>query len=373
MTGTSLPDIQERIGECKNQAINKLVTYFAVLTFLAYPISISRMLTIGWQHSMTVHTLILPLVLVMYFCRRQFTYKEKASFYIGLGLIGSAVQIYDFGLTGSGLLIGLNSLLIALFYLDKKSTYLTIFIALLLYSFSAYAFIWESRVMMENSISSLSLLGVSALCTVLFGVTTFDMLKQMTNLLIETDRTNKLIESQKQEIEDLVNHDSLTGLLSLRAAENQLTRVLELAKQEKHNSALLFLDLDGFKGVNDAHGHNTGDRVLQTIADRIKSTIRTTDLACRVGGDEFLVIVGKVESESDTKHLCERLIQSISEPVQYGGKEVVVGASIGVAVYPDCAIDGPGLREKADRLMYQVKRTGKNNYLTENMINLRGI
>ena len=226
---------------------------------------------------------------------------------------------------------------------------------------------------MENSISSLSLLGVSAMCTVLFGVTTFGMLKQMTNLLIETDKTNKLIETQKQEIEDLVNHDSLTGLLSLRAAENQLTRVLELAKQEKHNSALLFLDLDGFKGVNDTHGHNIGDQVLKIIAGRIKSTIRATDLACRVGGDEFLVIVGKVESESDTKHLCERLIQSISTPVQYGGNDVVVGASIGVAVYPDCAIDGPGLREKADRLMYQVKRTGKNNYLTENMINLRGV
>lgn len=280
--------------------------------------------------------------------------------------------MYDFGLNGNGVMLGLVSLLVALFYLDAKSTGIAVFIALLFYSLNAYAFIWEGKVGSKNGISSLSLLGVCAMYFVLFVITTFDMLKQMTNLLIESDKTNKLIESQKKEIEDLMNHDSLTGLLSLRAAENQLNRILELAKQEKHNSALLFLDLDGFKEVNDTHGHCAGDRVLKVIAGRIKSTIRTTDIACRVGGDEFLVIVRKVENESDTENLCERLIQSISLPVQYHEAEVVVGASIGVAVYPDSAIDGPGLRDKADRLMYQVKRAGKNNYLTENMLNLRG-
>ena len=371
MTGSSLPNIQVRIDECKNQAMDKLVIYFAVLAFLAYPISISRTLAIGWQHTFTVHTLVLPVVLFVFFYKHQFTYKQKASFYIGLGLISSAVKIYDFGPTGSGLLIGLNSLLIALFYLDKKSIYMTSLSALLLYAFSAYKFVWEGKVVAVDSLSLQSSLGVSALTIFLFGITTFVMLKQMTNLLLESDKANQRIALEKQEMEELVNHDSLTGLLSLRAAENQLNQVLELARQEKHNSALLFLDLDGFKVVNDTHGHKAGDRVLQLIAERIKSTIRTTDLACRVGGDEFLVIVRKVESESCTENLCERLIQAISAPVQYGDAEVTVGASIGVAVYPDCAIDGPSLREKADRLMYQVKKSGKNNYLTESMLNLR--
>ena len=170
------------------------------------------------------------------------------------------------------------------------------------------------------------------------------------------------IEEQNKKIEYLANHDQLTGLPSLRLAGDQLQQAMDEAQKYGHKVALLFMDLDGFKMINDTLGHEAGDELLITVADRIRSTISVQDSACRVGGDEFLIIIHTVHAEGSLKKICADLIEAISAPVRYQETSVTVGASIGAAIYPTCADNANDLRAKADKLMYQVKKSGKNNY-----------
>jgi len=132
-----------------------------------------------------------------------------------------------------------------------------------------------------------------------------------------------------------------------RIVDKRIKETLKHAEQNKHQFALLFLDLDGFKFINDAYGHDAGDEVLKQVAKRVSSAIRSSDTAFRLGGEK----------------LCERLIHNISAPLSYKGIGLNVGVSIGAALYPSSANNASNLRFRADELMYQVKKTGKNNFL----------
>ncbi|MCO7223411.1 ABC transporter substrate binding protein [Pleionea sp. CnH1-48] len=175
------------------------------------------------------------------------------------------------------------------------------------------------------------------------------------------ERTEEL-NQQKAEVEHLANHDQLTGLPSLRLALDRLNMAISSAKRNKDRVALLYLDLDGFKIVNDTHGHDAGDKVLQYVAYKMRSVIREMDTASRIGGDEFLIILTSMNERQELKSCCLRLIEEISSPMSYQNNALQVGVSIGVAVYPDDADSAIKLRKTADKLMYKVKRTGKNNF-----------
>jgi diguanylate cyclase (GGDEF)-like protein len=124
-------------------------------------------------------------------------------------------------------------------------------------------------------------------------------------------------------------------------------------------TGLLFVDLDGFKAVNDAHGHASGDEVLRVAAERMRSAVRPGDVVCRLGGDEFVVLVESVVSERDLVDLAERLIAVVSEPIQAHGERVTIGASIGVAVARDAETDPDTLFAEADTAAYRAKRRGR--------------
>jgi len=127
-------------------------------------------------------------------------------------------------------------------------------------------------------------------------------------------------------------------------------------------SAVMFLDLDGFKQINDQYGHEFGDLVLKATADRIKLEIRETDTVARIGGDEFVVILSSLPEIAIVKRIGRSLIQEISEPISLGGLEIKVSVSIGIALYPENGETAEDLIRSADQAMYRVKRLGKNNF-----------
>jgi len=169
----------------------------------------------------------------------------------------------------------------------------------------------------------------------------------------------------------LANTDSLTGLPTNRVATDRLNMAINIAKRDKSRVALLYLDLDGFKAVNDTLGHDAGDEVLKTVSTRILSAVRCSDTACRIGGDEFLIILPSIKTLSCIEDTCTRLIDIVGEKVHYNNQDLIVGVSIGVALFPDHANDITSLRIKADETMYIVKQEGKNNFkiATDNFIN----
>jgi diguanylate cyclase (GGDEF)-like protein/PAS domain S-box-containing protein len=169
-------------------------------------------------------------------------------------------------------------------------------------------------------------------------------------------------EKVSAELDFMANHDALTGLPSLRLCKDRLEHSLAEARRNKQVTAVMFLDLDGFKAVNDSLGHEFGDLVLKVIADRIKVEIRETDTVARIGGDEFIIILSSLPELGIVERIAGSLIAEISRPIQIENNSAAVGASIGIALYPENGESAQELMRSADRAMYQVKQSGKNNF-----------
>lgn len=124
----------------------------------------------------------------------------------------------------------------------------------------------------------------------------------------------------------------------------------------------MFIDLDGFKGVNDNFGHRTGDLLLKELAMRLVSCVRASDCVARVGGDEFLILLENVNHESEIRNLAGKIINKLSQRIDIEGEIVQLGASIGISVFPEKGTAVNELINKADQAMYEIKNSGKNNF-----------
>jgi diguanylate cyclase (GGDEF)-like protein len=153
-------------------------------------------------------------------------------------------------------------------------------------------------------------------------------------------------------------HDALTGLPNRRLLSDRLACALAYAERYSHGLALLSVDLDRFKTVNDSLGHPTGDLVLAAVADRLRAGVRRSDTVARVGGDEFLLILSHVTHRADVMSVASTLVQSVGEPVG----ELRVTASVGVALFPADGESMTGLIEGADAAMYEAKKAGGNRF-----------
>ncbi len=163
-------------------------------------------------------------------------------------------------------------------------------------------------------------------------------------------------------IRHMATHDALTDLPTLRLAEERLSMAIGISRRRKSMTAVMFIDLDGFKDVNDTLGHDTGDEVLKHVARRLLSCSRETDTVARVGGDEFLVIAMDIRSREDASMIAEKIIHQVSEPLNVDGRRVSVGASIGIALYPENGSNTGYLIKQADQAMYSIKVAGKNGF-----------
>ena len=164
-----------------------------------------------------------------------------------------------------------------------------------------------------------------------------------------------------QQIEYQAFHDPLTGLPNRLRFREHLDAAVERVTQDERALAVFFLDLDGFKRINDSLGHSAGDQMLQTVAQRLRRTLRREDAICRFGGDEFLV-VSDLARDADAEVVGAKILRALSEPFRVGGDELFVTASIGGALYPDHGSDAETLLKNADAAMYQAKAAGKNTF-----------
>ncbi len=172
--------------------------------------------------------------------------------------------------------------------------------------------------------------------------------------------------SERKEAEEklthLALHDPLTGLPNRTQFYDRLEFILSQAQRLKSMAAVLFIDLDGFKAVNDAIGHDMGDQVLRDVSHRLNLCIRKSDVVARLGGDEFTVILNNLQNSQLVAPLAEKIIAVINQPVERNGRSCNVGASIGIAMYPGDAENIDDLIRAADKAMYQAKQDGKNTY-----------
>jgi diguanylate cyclase (GGDEF)-like protein len=179
-------------------------------------------------------------------------------------------------------------------------------------------------------------------------------------MITELERRNHIARIAESQLLEQARTDALTGLPNRRYLGELLERELTRLHREKWMVGLLYIDLDGFKLVNDSLGHSVGDLLLCEVAKRLRSRVRSMDTLARVGGDEFTVILTGLETESDAAVAANGLIQSLSRPFVIEGHEITVGASIGISTQHPLGADDPDLLKQADSAMYAAKRSGKN-------------
>jgi diguanylate cyclase (GGDEF)-like protein len=157
--------------------------------------------------------------------------------------------------------------------------------------------------------------------------------------------------------------DELTGLPNRRLLSDRLSQALQSAKRDNRILALLYLDLDGFKLVNDSLGHSTGDALLGQVTERLRSRIRKSDTLARLGGDEFTLLLTKLNNRDEAGLVAQSLLEVLSKPFQIESHEVTISASIGISIFPENGADASQLLQQADSAMYAAKRNGKNQML----------
>jgi diguanylate cyclase (GGDEF)-like protein len=184
-------------------------------------------------------------------------------------------------------------------------------------------------------------------------------------LLAELESWQTHLQSENETLAHQASHDSLTGLPNRAFFEGRLIRALRNANKLDEQVAVLYLDSDRFKGINDNFGHAAGDAVLTAVATRVRAQLREDDLVARLGGDEFAVLLAPLHKTEDAERIAEKIIASMEMPIQLpGNASVLTSLSIGIAVYPDHGATPGALLSAADAAMYQAKRLARGGQHT---------
>ncbi len=182
------------------------------------------------------------------------------------------------------------------------------------------------------------------------------------SLVIQRLTLDAALRERKDELERIASVDTLTGLPNRAAFFDALRTTLGRAARRRTAAGLLYLDLDGFKEVNDSLGHDVGDEVLRRVAERLRSAVRSSDAVARLGGDEFTVIIGDLDDASEAGHVAGKLLEAVDEPFEVGPAVVRLTTSIGIALYPSDAAEASELLRHADAAMYRAKVGGRDAY-----------
>ncbi len=176
----------------------------------------------------------------------------------------------------------------------------------------------------------------------------------------EIARRTTQLRLANEELTKLARHDVLTGLPNRQLVSDRLVQALVAAKRDKARVALMFIDLDEFKPINDMQGHAVGDLMLKEVAQRIHVCIREMDTVSRIGGDEFLILLPVIETVQDAVVVAEKIRLALNQPFELAGRCLRISSSIGIAIYPEHGSDESALLKHADTAMYVAKKSGRN-------------
>ncbi len=351
-------------NQLRGQFIVDLFKGFFYIFTIGFLVTIYHSIMISFQPELVLFSLIYILFVIIYMLQSKVPEKVKVTLIILIQTLVYATALYSFGILATGTLIwaGFSVFVLTLLYQPRIAFGYMILVAVF-FVLVAYGYINGNLELNVSAIEESKQVSkwindfvayFTMLCFLFYLVN-----KIQTALRFQVNTIKK----QKEEIEYLANHDQLTDLPTLRLSRDRADIALKCASRDQNHSAILFLDLDGFKSINDTYGHDAGDMVLIAVAHRLKSVMRESDTASRIGGDEFLILLNTVEDRQSLHDVCNRLIATVGEPIIYKESELIVGVSIGCALFPEHGGDFDALRKKADEVMYEVKKTGKNAYI----------
>ena len=353
-------ELNNQLRNIREYSADRMWKGLLVVALGGAPVSVSRATFTGWLPLYTLHLLLALFVTIIYFFSPRLSHQLKSWIMVmlfwGVGLPG----VFSFGLSASSLLWLVLSSFVASSILSVRTGIYVAFAVVVLYCLLAIAYVSGFFVLSVDM--NLYTSEVTSWATMLVGTGTFIYFVLQTNVTYLRSITDLLrqVSDNRVEIARLANYDNLTGLPVMRLAEERINLMLSKAQRTKETIALLFIDLDGFKEVNDTWGHAVGDLLLVEVAKRLSSSLRKADTVARFAGDEFLIALGNVPDAATAENMASNLISTISEPVELNGNQIQVGASIGISFYPDDATDLKNLLILADLAMYDAKQSGKH-------------
>ena len=342
--------------------VDKTLLAFYVLAWLGIPLFVWRSLASGWRPINLLTVALVVAGMIFFHFGKNVSTDIKGSVLVAI-FFGLAIPgLLSVGVLSNGLLLIATGCMCASLVFSMRISLLISAGSLIFLSLVGIGFVsgtlqlhTDANVFATSSATWLTAVFVNFLTVLILISRIASFSSSLQSLLVE-------VEQQRDVIAHQANHDQLTDLPTLRLAKDRLDMAIKNASRKGSKVALLFIDLDGFKQANDSFGHDAGDRVLQEVARHITASIRAGDTACRIGGDEFLVILGDLADQRSAALVAQKIIDAVNRPISFEGHQVRVGCSIGIGVYPDHASDGKGLRVAADTAMYSVKRLTKNNF-----------
>jgi diguanylate cyclase (GGDEF)-like protein len=190
--------------------------------------------------------------------------------------------------------------------------------------------------------------------------------------MLEVRLLYKTVAEQSRMQKEMALHDALTGLPNRRLLTDRIEKAMQHACRGQNMMAVMYMDLDGFKAVNDNHGHQAGDELLKMVADRLLRATRKEDTVARLGGDEFIVVLSDITHVDDVVRPASKVLRFLSAPFEIGDLSVKISGSVGIAFYPGDGQNVEELMARADKALYEAKRAGKNRYHFSDMPMLLG-
>ena len=353
---------QDRLQAIRHVFLDRLWLGGFVVALIATPISALRAYATDWYPVYCLHVAIGLSVALFFFARHAISYRVKLYVLIALFALIGISGIFSLGLIGSGVwfLVMCGFLASTFFPLRVGvtvaiATSLILVVAAFLFTYGILKIPFDANEYAASGHAWIALwLSTSIMPFVVFSAfATYQ--KTIVDLLHE-------VQQQRDQITELAGRDHLTGLPLADLANDRLQMLINSARRDQSRVAFMFVDLNGFKGVNDTWGHEAGDQLLQAIATRLTNSVRTGDTVGRIGGDEFVLLLGNLKSRQESIAIAEKVIANVCQPVAYAGQSILPGVSIGIAIYPEDAGDIATLRRLADRAMYRAKRRGENGF-----------
>jgi diguanylate cyclase (GGDEF)-like protein len=209
--------------------------------------------------------------------------------------------------------------------------------------------------------SSLALtIGIITICILIITLSISALDSQFA---VRYERIANSLQEANEQLRNLALYDNLTGLPNRILLEDRMEQAVTFAKRNRNHFALMFVDLDQFKPVNDSYGHDVGDELLKSVAQRLNSCIRKSDTVARTGGDEFIIVLSEINKRDDAGVVCSKVLDELSRPFFIMGNEIEISGSIGISVYPKDGEELDTLKANADIAMYHAKKEGRNKFI----------
>jgi len=340
------------------ERLGRVVWAMLVAVFLCSLLSLS---TSDWETTTLLFGTCGMLVIALWLIRRGMARSAGNLVLVTLTLSMSFVIFISQGIRDPAVLAFPGIMVFASMFATRR-----VFISMVGFFFIVLALVvisnlqgWHTNVVAALSVRTLGYtLAILTVTAFFVWLVATDLRLVMERLVLENER----IRHSNVQIDRLARHDSLTGLSNRMEVRDQFDRAIQHAAQERSSIALLYFDLDDFKSVNDSLGHATGDLLLCEIASRLLSSVRSTDIVSRHGGDEFLIVMTNVTDESSVTTMASKVLSFLEIPFNVDGVELSTTCSIGIAIYPLDGSDFASLMKAADVAMYRAKESGRNAF-----------